>query len=51
MSAPTAKKAMTDSTAVREEPVTAMVVANTAGPKMPANYSATPKKAKNSPER
>ena len=42
---------MTESTARRDEPVTAMVAANTAGPKMPANLSATPKKAKNSPER
>src|SRR5439155_8724969 len=45
---PTAKKTMIDRTALRLEPVALIMIVKTAGPRMPANFSNTEKKAKNS---
>src|SRR5688500_17583918 len=47
-SAPTTKNPITDRMALRLDPVSETVTANTAGPKMPANFSNTAKKPKNS---
>jgi hypothetical protein len=49
MAAPTAKKPMTLRIALRLDPVAAIVPAKISGPKMPANFSNTLKKPKNSP--
>src|SRR5439155_505950 len=43
-----AKKTMIDRTALRLEPVALIMIVKTAGPRMPANFSNTEKKAKNS---
>src|SRR5688500_17244389 len=46
--APTTKNAITDRMALRLDPVSDTVIAKTAGPKIPANFSKTAKKPKNS---
>src|SRR5712691_9414790 len=50
MAAPTTKKMMTDRIAFRLDPVAAIVPAKISGPKIPANFSNTLKKPKNSPD-